>query len=80
MGKEEFNNLVIHGFDVEFNYKDVFYSITTGEIEGILFFFLANENKWNIKFTTIQELDDYLLFDKKIVDIISELPEDEIFY
>ena len=80
MDKQEFDNLVIHGFDIEFNYKDIFYSITSGKIEGVQYFFLANEKKWNVKFTSIQELDDYILFDKRIVDIISGLSEKDIFY
>jgi hypothetical protein len=80
MNKEEFNNLVIHGFDVEFNYKNVFYSITIGEKDGDSYFFLANEYKWYVKFKTIQELNEYVLIDKTIIQIISELPEEEIFY
>lgn len=80
MTKEVFNDLIKHGFDVEFNYKDVFYSITIGEIKGVSYYFLANENKWHVKFNTIEELDNYLLIDKKIVEILSELSEEEIFY
>ena len=80
MNKEEFDNLVIHGFDVEFNYKNIFYSITIGNIDGDVYFFLANENKWHVKFKTIKDLNEYVLVDKTIIEIISELPEDEIFY
>ncbi len=80
MNKEEFNNLVIHGFDVEFNYKNVFYSISIGDLDGKTYFFLANEDKWYVKFKTIQELDEYILIDKTILQIISEIPEEEIYY
>lgn len=65
MSKDKFNNLVICGFDVEFNYKEIFCSITLGEIGGRTYFFLTNENKWNIKFEKIEELDEYILIDKK---------------
>ncbi len=80
MNKTEFNDLVIHGFDVEFNYKDVFYSITIGDVDGKTYFILANEYKWNVKFETIEELNEYVLIDKTVVEIISELDEEEIFY
>lgn len=80
MEKEEFNNLVLHGFDVEFNYKDIFYSITIGEEDGSSYFFLANEKKWYVKFDNIEDLDNYILIDKTVLKIISELPEEEIYY
>ena len=80
MNKTKFNDLVIHGFDVEFNYKDVFYSITIGDVDGKTYFLLANEFKWYVKFNTIEELNEYVLIDKTVVEIISELDEEEIFY
>ncbi len=80
MNKTKFNDLVIHGFDVEFNYKDVFYSITIGDVDGKTYFLLANEFKWYVKFNTIEELNEYVLIDKTVVEIISELNEEEIFY
>ena len=80
MSKTEFNDLVIHGFDVEFNYKDVFYSITIGDVDGKTYFLLSNEFKWYVKFNTIEELNEYVLIDKTVVEIISELDEEEIFY
>ncbi len=80
MEKEMFNNLVIHGFDVEFNHKGLLYSVTTGQINGQSYFFLANEKKWNVKFKNIKELDDYVLDDMTIVQIISKIPEEEIYY
>ena len=45
MSKTEFNDLIIQGFDVEFNYKDVFYSITIGAVDGKTYFLLSNEFK-----------------------------------
>ena len=80
MSKTEFNDLIIQGFDVEFNYKDVFYSITIGDVDGKTYFLLSNEFKWYVKFNTIEELNEYVLIDKTVVEIISELNEEEIFY
>ncbi len=80
MSKTEFNDLIIQGFDVEFNYKDVFYSITIGDVDGKTYFLLSNEFKWYVKFNTIEELNEYVLIDKTVVEIISELDEEEIFY
>lgn len=80
MEKEEFNNLVLHGFDVEFNYKDIFYMISTYESNGKTYISLANNNCWHTDFDNIEDLDNFILIDKSVLEIISELPEEEIYY
>ena len=77
---EEFNNLVTSNFDIGFNYKDIYYEISSYEKEENNIISLADENKWFVEFTNVDQLDNYILIDKKIKDIIFDLQEDEIYY
>lgn len=77
----EFINLVKSGFDVSFNYNDVFYTISLIEENG-------NEKKYGIgsnngftaDFDDVESIPDFVLQDKKIEEIILHLKEEEIFY
>ena len=77
---EKFNKLVLGNFDVSFNYKDIYYEISTYDKNGKTIISLANENKWFTEFENVIELDNYILVDRKVSDIINNLKDDEIFY
>ena len=77
---EKFNKLVLGNFDVSFNYKDIYYEISTYDKNGKIIISLAYENKWFTEFENVIELDNYILVDRKVSDIINNLKDDEIFY
>jgi len=69
------------GFDVSFNYKDVFYTISlidedeTGKKYGI-----GSDNGFTADFETLESIPDFVLDDKKIKDIVLDLNDEEIFH
>lgn len=77
---EKFNKLVLSNFDVSFNYKDVYYEISTYEKENKDIISLADENHWYVEFDDINDLDNYILIDKKISEIITMLSKEDIYY
>lgn len=78
---DDFMNLIQNGFDVSFNYKDVFYTISLieendyGNKYGI-----GSDNGFVADFNSLDEIPEFVLDDKSIKDIISNLPEEEIYY
>ena len=78
---DDFLNLIKKGFDVSFNYKDVFYTISvideneTGKKYGI-----GSDNNYKADFESLESISDFLLEDKKIKDIIYDLKDEEIFF
>lgn len=78
---DDFMNLIQNGFDVSFNYKDVFYTISLieendyGNKYGI-----GSDNGFVADFNSLDEIPKFVLDDKSIKDIISNLPEEEIYY
>ena len=78
---DNFINLIKSGFDVSFNYKDVFYTISlidenkTGKKYGI-----GSDNGFEADFESLESIPDFVLDDKKIKDIVLDLKDDEIFY
>ena len=78
---DSFMNLIKSGFDVSFNYKDVFYTISliedneTGKRYGI-----GSDNGFTADFESIESIPTFVLEDKQIIDIISALKDEEIFF
>ncbi len=80
MDINRFKELLLSGFDVEFDYDDAFYSITTSKVKGKIIFSVANNKKWWLEFNTIDEVYNCLINNKKLIDIIESIPEEEICY
>lgn len=78
---DKFINLIKSGFDVSFNYKDVFYTISliedneTGKKYGI-----GSDNGFKADFESIESIPTFVLEDKQIKDIITDLKDEEIFF
>ena len=78
---DNFLNLIKSGFDVSFNYKDVFYTISlidedeTGKKYGI-----GSDNGFTADFETLESIPDFVLDDKKIKDIVLDLKDEEVFF
>lgn len=78
---DNFISLIKSGFDVSFNYKDVFYTISlideseTGKQYGI-----GADNGFTADFESIESIPDFVLEDKSIKDIVTELKEEDVFY
>ena len=78
---DNFINLIKSGFDVSFNYKDVFYTISlidedeTGKKYGI-----GSDNGFTADFETLESIPDFVLDDKMIKDIINDLNDEAVFF
>lgn len=78
---DEFINLIKSGFDVSFNYNDVFYTISLiDENEYEKKYGIGSDNGFTADFDDIESIPEFVLQDKKIKDIIMDLKEDKIFY
>ncbi len=78
---DNFINLSKSGFDISFNYKDVFYTISlidedeTGKKYGI-----GSDNGFTEDIESLESILDFVLDDKKIKDIVLDLKDEEIFF
>lgn len=78
---DKFMQLIKSGFDVSFNYKDVFYTISViREIKDNKQFGIGSDNGFKADFDSFDSIPSFLLDDKSIADIIVSLKEDEIYY
>ncbi len=78
---DNFVELVKQGFDVSFNYKNVFYTISLlEENDGIKKYGIGSDTGFTADFDSINSISDFVLDDKTIGEIVIELNEDEIFY
>lgn len=77
---KQFINLIKSGFDVSFNYKDVFYTISLIDDSGPKKYGLGADNGFTADFDSLDAIPNFMLEDKKISEIISSLNEEEIFY
>ncbi len=78
---DNFIKLVKQGFDVSFNYKDVFYTISLlEENDGIKKYGIGSDAGFTADFDSINSISDFVLDDKTIGEIVVGLNEDEIFY
>lgn len=77
----DFLDLISRGFDVSFNYKEVFYTISLiADGEDGRKYGIGSDNGFTADFESLESIPDFVLDDKSIKDIISDLPEEEIFY
>lgn len=73
---DNFMNLIKSGFDVSFNYNDVFYTISIiDENEDGKQYGIGSDNNFTADFDSFDSIPDFVLGDKKIKDIISSLKE-----
>ncbi len=78
---DNFINLIKSGFDVSFNYKDVFYTISLiDEDETRKKYGIGSDNGFTADFETLESIPDFVLDDKKIKDIVLDLKDEEIFF
>ncbi|MDY6071156.1 MAG: hypothetical protein SPJ80_07010 [Bacilli bacterium] len=78
---DNFLDLISRGFDVSFNYKEVFYIISLiSDDENGRKYGIGSDNGFMADFESLESIPDFILDDKKIRDIVSALPEEEVFY
>lgn len=78
---DNFLDLISRGFDVSFNYKEVFYTISLiSDDENGRKYGIGSDNGFMADFESLESTPDFILDDKTIRDIISVLPEEEVFY
>lgn len=78
---DNFLDLISRGFDVSFNYKEVFYTISLiSDDENGRKYGISSDNGFMADFESLESIPDFILDDKKIRDIVSALPEEEVFY
>lgn len=73
----KFMELIRNGFDVSFNYKEVFYTISLLE-DGK--YGIGGDNGFIADFNSIDSIPNYVIDDKSINDIVNELSEEEVFF
>lgn len=78
---DNFLDLISRGFDVSFNYKEVFYTISLiSDDENGRKYGIGSDNGFMADFESLESIPDFILDDKKIRDIVSALSEEEVFY
>lgn len=78
---DNFINLIKSGFDVSFNYKDVFYTISLiDEDESRKKYGIGSDNGFTADFESLESIPDFVLDDKKIKDIVLDLNDEDIFF
>ena len=78
---DNFINLIKSGFDVSFNYKDVFYTISLiDEDESGKKYGIGSDNGFTADFESLESIPDFVLDDKQIEDIIANLKNEEVFF
>ena len=81
MSINEFIDLVSRGFDVSFNYKDVFYTISLiADDENGKKYGLGSDNGFTADFESLESIPSFVIDDKTIESIVTELSDEEIFY
>lgn len=78
----DFINLISSGFDVSFNFRDVFYTISLikddkkqGKVYGI-----GADNGFKADFESLDSIPYFTLDGTPIKNIVGALPDEEIFY
>lgn len=78
---DNFLDLISRGFDVSFNYKEVFYTISLiNDDENGRKYGIGSDNGFMADFESLESIPDFVLEDKTIKDIVTALPEEEAFY
>jgi len=77
----DFISLIKQGFDVSFNYKNVFYTISIiSDENNVKKYGLGSDDNFTYNFESIDNIADFIIDDKSIKEILSELTEEEVFY
>ena len=77
---DNFLDLISRGFDVSFNYKEVFYTISLiSDDENGRKYGIGSDNGFMADFESLESIPDFILDDKTIRDIVSALPEEEVY-
>ena len=77
----KFKDLLLRGFDVEFNINDVFHSFTSTEDENKKKFYIGNENhSLSVSFDLLDDLINFKINKKTVKEIVEATPEEEIYY
>lgn len=74
---DSFMNLIKSGFDVSFNYKDVFYTIS---LIDEMKYGIGSDNGFKADFDSFESIPNFLLNGKRIKDIVANLDDEEVFY
>ena len=78
---DSFLDLINSGFDVSFNYKDVFYTISTiSDDENGKVFGIGSDNGLRANFESLDLITGFVLDDKTIGEVVSDLNEEDIYY
>lgn len=78
---KKFKDLLIRGFDIEFNIDDVFYSFTKAELNDEVRYYIGNENYTeHSSFLNVEEMLNYKINNVLLSKIIESTNEDEIYY
>ena len=81
MNIKEFMELVDQGFDLAFNYNDVFYTISLlDDTNGIKKFGIGGDDGTQHIFDTFESIPNFILQGKTIKEIIENTSEEDIFY
>ncbi len=77
----KFLKLISQGFDVSFNYKDVFYTISLIYDDGKeRKYGIGSDNGFAADFPSLDSIPSYVLDDKTIEEIVNALSENDIYY
>lgn len=78
---KKFKELLICGFDIEFNIDDVFYSFTKAELNDEVRYYIGNENHTeHSSFLDIEEMLNYKINNVLLSKIIESINENEVNY
>lgn len=78
---DNFLNLIRSGFDVSFNYNDVFFTISLiQDDENGRKYGIGSENGLRSNFETLDSIRQFVIVDKTIEEIILALKDEEIYY
>lgn len=78
---DNFLNLIRSGFDVSFNYNDVFFTISLiQDDENGRKYGIGSENGLKSNFETLDSIRQFVIVDKTIEEIILALKDEEIYY
>ncbi len=75
----KFKQLFNQGFDLEFNIGDIFYSVTSKDIEHSKIAYLGNEKKESLKFDSIDVLLKHKINNQTLEEIIKKIPDEEVY-
>lgn len=77
---KKIRDLLIRGFDIEFNVGDVFYSFTKVEINNETRYYIGSKNYAEHSFLNVEEMLTYQINGISLSEIIKSTNEDEISY